>query len=274
MVRIIAFLVGMGFSAALFIGAFSPRDAVPESATAKFFKEPKEVHFSTDGPLGKFDRAQLQRGFQVYKEVCASCHSLKYVAFADLKGLGYTPGQIKGIAADWPIQVPSIDPESGDPATRKAIAADKFPSPYANDVAARNANGGALPPDLSLMTKAREHGPAYVYSLLTGYQAAPANLPKEVQPGPGLHYNPYFANLNLAMAEQISVDGQVTYAPGNPRATKDQMSKDVTAFLIWTAEPSLEDRHHMGLGVLGFLAIFALLCWLSYQSIWADKKKR
>ena len=274
MVRILAALVGFGFSIALFIAAFSPRDAVPESIIEKFHKEPKEVNFSSDGPFGKFDRAQLQRGFQVYKEVCSSCHSIKHVAFGDLTALGYTTGQIKGIAADWPIQVPSIDSESGDPATRKAIAADKFPSPYPNEVAARNANGGALPPDLSLMTKAREHGPAYVFSLLTGYVAVPADLPKDNQPGPGLHYNPYFPNLNLAMSQQISVDGQVTYAPGNPPATKDQMAKDVTAFLIWTAEPNLEARHHMGLGVLGFLAIFALLCWLSYQSIWADKKKR
>ncbi len=273
MVRILAALVGFGFATALLIAAFMPRDAAAPNIIEEFHKEPKEVHFASDGPMGKFDRAQLQRGLQVYKEVCASCHSLKQVAFADLKGLGYTPGQIKGIAADWQIKVPSIDPDSGDAKTRNAIPADKFPAPFANEAAARNANGHALPPDLSLITKAREHGPAYVYSLLTGYEAVPSGLPKDNQPGPGLHYNPYFPNLNLAMAQQINADGQVTYAPGNPPATKDQMAKDVTAFLIWTAEPNLEKRHQMGLAVLGFLAIFALLCWMSYQNIWADKKK-
>jgi ubiquinol-cytochrome c reductase cytochrome c1 subunit len=271
MVRILAALVGFGFATALLIAAFMPRDTVPESVIEQFHKEPKEVHFASDGLLGKFDRAQLQRGLQVYKESCAACHSLKHVAFGDLAQLGYTPGQIKGFAAEF--NVPSIDGDTGEATTRKGLPSDKFPAPYANDVAARAGNGGALPPDLSLITKAREHGPAYVYSLLTGYEAVPKDLPKDNQPGPGLHYNPYFPNLNLAMAQQITTDGQVTYAEGNLPATKDQIAKDVTAFLIWAAEPNLESRHKIGLAVLGFLAIFALLCWMSYQNIWADKKK-
>jgi ubiquinol-cytochrome c reductase cytochrome c1 subunit len=274
MVRILAGLVGLGFATALLCAVlFTSHTKAPESAIAMFHKEPREVEFESDGVMGKFDHAQLQRGFQVYKEICANCHSLKQVAFADLKDMGYTTGQIKGIAADWAIPVPTYDAETGDAKTRKAIPADKMPSPYANEAAARNANGHALPPDLSLITKAREEGPAYVYSLLTGYEEVPAKLPADNRPAAGLHYNPYFANLNLAMAQQITTDGQVTYAPGNPPATKDQMAKDVTAFLIWAAEPNLERRHNIGLGVMGFLAIFALLCWMSYKSIWADKKK-
>ena len=131
--------------------------------------QPKELHLASDGPFGKFDRQQLQRGFQVYKEVCAACHSLNLVSFRDLAALGYNEAEVKAIANQWPIEVPSINPDTGEPATRKAIPADHFPSPYANETAARAANNNALPPDLSLMAKAREGGAAYIYSLLTGY---------------------------------------------------------------------------------------------------------
>ncbi|MEK6638281.1 MAG: cytochrome c1 [Pseudomonadota bacterium] len=274
MVRIIAFLVGLGFVSALLVGVVIPREAVEETASHTFHLHPKEVSFSSDGPLGKFDRAQLQRGFQVYKEVCSACHSMSRVRFGDLAALGYTEGQVKTIAAEWAAETPSINPETGEPATRKSLASDKFPLVYANETAARAAQNGALPPDLSLITKAREGGASYVYSLLTGYTDPPANLPKDAQPGSGLHYNPYFANLNLSMAPPLVADDQVTYGEGAPKATVDQMAKDVAAFLIWTAEPKLENRHHAGLATMIFLLIFAGLTYMSYQSIWADKKAK
>jgi ubiquinol-cytochrome c reductase cytochrome c1 subunit len=274
MVRIIAFLIGIGFVSALLVGVVIPREAVEETASHKFHLHPKEVSFSSDGPFGKFDQAQLQRGFQVYKEVCSACHSMSRVRFGDLAALGYTEGQVKTLASEWIAETPSINPETGEPATRKSLASDKFPSPYANEVAARAAQNGALPPDLSLITKAREGGAAYVYSLLTGYTDPPANLPKDAQPSETLHYNPYFANLNIAMTPPLVADDQVSYGEGAPKATVDQMAKDVSAFLIWTAEPKLENRHQAGIATMIFLLIFAGLTYMSYKSIWADKKAK
>ena len=271
MVRPIAFLAGLVFVAALIVAILIPREASSETAAHKFHIHPKEVAFASDGPLGKFDRQQLQRGFQVYKEVCATCHSLHYVAFRDLQDIGFTAPEVKAIADQWAIEVPSINPDTGEAATRKAIPADKFPNPYANEVAARAANNNALPPDLSLITKAREGHAPYIYSLLTGYQAPPANLPADAKPSPGLHYNPYFANLNIAMPPPIVADGQVTYGDGT-NASVDQMSKDVAAFLIWTAEPKLENRHRTGIAVLIFLLIATTLAYFSYRNIWAGKK--
>ena len=162
---------------------------------------------------------QLQRGFQVYKEVCAACHGLSLVAFRDLAALGYEEPEIKAIANQWPIEVPSVNPDTGESATRKAVPSDRFPSPYANETAARAANNNALPPDLSLITKARHDGPAYVHSLLTGYQTPAGRTAEGKFPGvedrrTGLYYNPYFANLNIAMPPPITSDGQVTYADG------------------------------------------------------------
>ncbi|MET0372821.1 MAG: cytochrome c1 [Rhizorhabdus sp.] len=280
MVRPIAFLVGLGFAGillySLVMGAIAYVAEPPQpTAEHEFHLHPKEVSFSTDGPFGKFDLQQLQRGFQVYKEVCAACHSLHHVAFRDLKDLGFTDPEVKAIAKNWATEVPSINPETGEPATRKATPADKFPAPYANEVAGRAANNNAMPPDLSLMTKARHDGGAYVYSLLTGYQAnQPAELLKKFpdsKTGAGLHYNPYFANLNIAMPPPIVAEGQVTYADGT-KATVDQMSKDVAAFLIWTAEPKLQKRHEIGLAVIIFLLMATTLAYLSYRNIWAGVK--
>jgi ubiquinol-cytochrome c reductase cytochrome c1 subunit len=279
MVRPIGFLVGLGFVGVLLWSLLWGVVAYVSEPPAKtveheFHLAPKEVSFSFDGPLGKFDQAQLQRGFQVYKEVCAACHSLHHVTFRDLQGIGFSEGQTKTIASEWAIETPSINPETGEPATRKSIPADKFPSPFPNEVAARAANAGALPPDLSLMTKARHHGSAYVYSLLTGFQNQPAELLKEFPDAktPGtLHFNPYFANLNIAMAPPLTGDGQVSYSDGT-KASVDQMAKDVAAFLTWTAEPKLEIRHSVGLGVLIFLLCFTVLTWMAYQNIWRGKK--
>ncbi|RIX27302.1 cytochrome c1 [Sphingomonas edaphi] len=278
MVRIIAFFVGLGFAGVLLISLVVNLVAYVQSPTEptaehEFHREPKELHLASDGPLGKFDRQQLQRGYQVYKEVCAACHSMNLVSFRDLAALGYNEAEVKAEAAS--REVPGINPDTGEVTTRKALPTDRFPSPYANETAARAANNNALPPDLSLMTKAREGGAAYVYSLLTGYQNQPAKLLKEfpaAKTPQGLHYNPYFANLNIAMAPPLS-DGQVTYADGT-QATRDQMAKDVSAFLVWTAEPKLENRHRYGMAVLIFLIIATILGYFSYRNIWAEAKRQ
>ena len=282
MVRVIAFIIGLGFAGVLLISLIagvSETIASPAEATAEeeFQRHPKHLTLASDGPLGKFDRQQLQRGFQVYKEVCAACHGLSLVAFRDLHDLGYEEAELKAIANQWAIEVPSVNPETGEPATRKAIPSDPFPSPYANETAARAANNNALPPDLSLIAKAREGGAAYTYSLLTGYQRQPARLIKEfpaAKTPAGLHYNPYFANLNLAMPPPLTGAGQVTYAPGNPAPTVDQMAKDVSAFLVWAAEPKLENRHRSGIAVVIFLLVGTLLGYLAYRQIWAEAKRK
>ncbi|WP_404482734.1 cytochrome c1 [Novosphingobium sp. BL-52-GroH] len=278
MARILSILVGLFFTVALAwsfgLGFYTwATDPAAPTAEHEFHLHPKEVAFASDGAFGKFDKQQLQRGFQIYKEVCSACHSLSHVAFRDLAQLGYSEGQVKAIAAGF--QVPGTDPTTGEANTRPGMPTDYFPKPFANDTAARAANNNAVPPDLSLMTKARHDGPAYVYSLLTGFQAQPAALLKEFPDSKtpeGLHYNPYFANLNLAMAPPLTSDGQVEYGPGNPKPTVDQMSKDVAAFLIWTAEPSLEKRKQTGLAVTLFLLFATVLGYMSYRNIWAGKK--
>lgn len=276
MVRILGFLVGLGFVGfaawSLLWGAIAyVQDPPQPTVEHEFHHHARDVSYSFDGPFGRFDRRQLQRGLQVYREVCAACHGLEYVAFRNLHALGYNEAEVRAIADQWPIQVPSLNPETGEPATRKAIPADRFPSPYANEVAARAANNGALPPDLSLITKAREGGAAFVESLLTGYQNPPANLPAENRPGAGLHFNPYFANLNIAMPPPLTADGQVTYADGTP-PTRAQMAHDVAAFLAWAAEPELEKRHMYGLATLIFLLFGTILAYMAYQNVWAGRK--
>lgn len=283
--RLIAFFVGLFFVlAALWalvsgIGpAFSTfgehgRFTAP-TAEHEFHKAPKEYDFSFNGPLGKWDQVQLQRGLKVYDEVCAACHSLKYVAFRDLAALGLTEGQVKAYAAK--KVVPGIDPVTGEVTTRPGLPTDYFPSPYPNDVAARAANNNAIPPDLSLMTKARHEGTNYVASLLTGYQEVPAELKKEFPDfalSPTGHYNPYFANLGLAMPPPLLSEGQVTYDDGT-KATIDQMAQDVAAFLTWTAEPQLIKRRQTGWAVMVFLLFATVLAYLSKQQIWSAVKPK
>jgi ubiquinol-cytochrome c reductase cytochrome c1 subunit len=280
MIRKIGPVIGLGFVFVLMLSLFSGLKeyfTTPPAPTAEheYHRAPRELHLASNGPMGHFDRQQLQRGFQVYKEVCAACHSLHLVAFRDLAALGYEEPEIKAIANQWATEVPSVNPETGEVATRKAVPADHFPSPYANETAARAANNNALPPDLSLITKAREEGPAYVHSLLTGYAKQPAALLKEfpaARTPTGLYYNPYFANLNLAMPPPLTSEGQVTYADGT-KPTVDQMATDVAAFLTWTAEPKLENRHRYGLTVLIFLIFATILGYLSYRNIWAEAKR-
>ncbi|MBB3982469.1 ubiquinol-cytochrome c reductase cytochrome c1 subunit [Sphingobium fontiphilum] len=282
MVRIGAFLVGLFFAGWLLVSFLMGAAAYisePPAPTVEheFHLAPKHVDFSFDGPFGKYDKAQLQRGFQVFKEVCSACHSLKFVAFRDLEALGYNEAEVKAIAKQWAIKTPDVDPKTGEMTGRDPVPADHFPKPFANNVAAAAANNNAIPPDLSLMTKARHHGSAYVYSLLTGYREQPAELLKkfpDAKTPEGLHYNPYFANLNLAMAPPLTAEGQVTYGEGQPKPTVDQMAKDVAAFLTWTAEPKLENRRTAGLATIIFLLIATGLAYMSYQNIWADKKKK
>lgn len=281
MIRILSILVGLFFSVAL-LWSFGNGAATviaegqlkPATAEHEFHLHPKELDLASNGPFGKFDKQQLQRGFQVYKEVCSACHSLRLVAFRDLKALGYNDDEVKAIAAGF--QVPGVDQATGEPNMRPGLATDYFPKPFANDIAARAANNNAVPPDLSLMTKARHDGGAYVYSLLTGYQNQPAALLKhfpDSKTGPGLHYNPYFPNLNLAMAPPLTGEGQVSYKDGT-KPTVDQMAKDVSAFLVWTAEPKLDKRNQTGWPVVLFLIFATVLGYLSYRQIWADKKPK
>jgi ubiquinol-cytochrome c reductase cytochrome c1 subunit len=272
MVRLLGILIGLGF---VFVAAWSLAWGVAaylgepheQSVEHRFHQEPRDFAYSFDGPFGKYDRRQLQRGFQVYKEVCSACHALSFVAFRNLADLGYGEEEIKAIADKWQIEVPAIDPKTGEATTRKALPADAFPSPYPNETAARAANNNALPPDLSLITKAREGGPAYVASLLTGYRNPPANLPADARPGQGLHFNPWFANLNIAMPPPLTADGQVSYADGTS-PTREQMATDVSAFLAWTAEPRLENRRSAGWAVLAFLIFATILAYMAYQNIW------
>ena len=275
-VRLVGIAVGLVFAAAalwalvLGIIALATEETVPHAP----YEKPIDVGFSFDGPFGKWDHVQLQRGLKVYDEVCSACHSLKYVAFRDLEALGYDEGQIKAYAAA--KQVPGIDPNTGEATMRPGLPTDYFPSPYPNNVAAAAANNNAIPPDLSLMTKARGDGVNYVASLLVGYGPPSEELlaeHPEVAPGPGLYHNKYFPNLNLAMAPPLTSSGQVTYDDGT-EATIAQMSEDVAAFLAWTAEPTMVQRKQTGWPVLIFLLFATILAYLSKQQIWSAMKPK
>jgi ubiquinol-cytochrome c reductase cytochrome c1 subunit len=237
-------------------------------------RHPVDVEWSFSNPLfGKYDRAQLQRGFQVYKEVCASCHSLKQVALRDLQGIGFTENEVKAIAKGYTMS--DINPDTGEVVDRPGLPTDYFPSPYPNAEAAQAANNGAAPPDLSLMVKAREGHAEYLYSLLLGYDEKPPAQIKNSEGKmekfeilAGQNYNPWFPGYKIAMGKQLE-NGKIDYQDGT-RATAQQMAKDVTAFLMWTAEPKLEDRRRMGVSVLLFLAVLIGLTFVSYKRIWKD----
>ncbi len=282
MVRPLGILAGIGFVAVAlwsFMWGAIAYVSEPHVKTAEHWvaehRPAKEVSFSFDGPAGQYDNRQLQRGFQVYKEVCSACHSMKYLSFRDLEEIGFSKPEVKAIAKNWALETPSIDPATGEATTRKPLPSDRFPMPFANDVAARAANNNAIPPDQSLIAKAREDGPHYIYRLLTSYQDQPAELLKrypDVKTPDGLHYNPWFRNLNLAMAPPLT-DGSVTYTDGT-KSSVNQMSKDVSAFLMWAAEPKLQARHRVGWAALVYLLIFTGLAYAAYRSIWADKKNK
>jgi cytochrome c1 len=235
----------------------------------------KDVAFSFDGPFGKFDVAAQQRGFQVYKEVCSACHSLNFVAFSALSdengNTGFFTGpEVKAIAAGYKIVAGPNDKgettdANGTPLMRPGVVSDHFPPPFPNEQAARASNNGALPPDLSLMAKAREGGPAYIYSILTGFGEKP---PAGFKVLPNKYFNPYFPGGNISMPPPLSAN-QVTYSDGT-KATVDQMAHDVATFLMWTAEPKLEERHKIGFGVMAFLLLLSALSFLAYRKLWKD----
>ena len=277
MIRIFSILIGLFFTSALVWsfgnGAYNQyADPAPASAEEEFHLHPKPLKLASDGVMGHFDRQQVQRGFQVYQEVCATCHALKLVAYRDLAALGYSEAEVKAIALK--ATIAGKDAITGEVKDRPGMPSDHFPPvTYA---------GQGSPPDLSLIAKSREGGAAYVRSLLTGYaeQAGYKNAEgkflltefKDLASPSGTHFNPYFANLNIAMPPPLTADGQVTYAPGNPKPTVDQMAQDVSAFLVWTAEPKLEKRHQTGLAVLGFLIFATILAYMAYRNVWAGKK--
>ena len=222
---------------------------------------PPHQKWSFDGVFGTYDRAALQRGFQVYKEVCSACHAVKHLYYRDLAELGYSEDSIKGIAAQ--VQVTDGPNEQGEMFQRPGRPSDPIARPFANDQAARAANNGALPPDLSLITKAREGGSDYIYALLTGFKDAPQG----VKLNPNMYYNEYFAGHQIAMPPPLNAD-QVKYAEGTP-STVQQMAHDVVTFLSWAAEPNLEQRHRIGFKVILFLLIATGVFYAGKRKIWS-----
>jgi len=252
-------------------------------------EEPKDIHWSFEGPFGKFDAEQLQRGYKVYREVCSACHSMDLMYFRNLGQKGgpfYDPKYpnpiqnpyVKSLAAD--IKVKDIDSETGDDIQRPATPADKFPAPFPNEAAAAASNGGKAPPDLSVMAKAREGGPAYIYSILTGFVPAPRGLNVMA----GRYYNPYYpgdvSSFWTGPKDQVPKGGfiamppplapnKVTFDDGTPSTVANE-ARDVAAFLAWAAEPKMEERKEFGLGAMIYLLIFTGLLYASYRRIWRD----
>ena len=282
MKKILISLAALGLLAAG--GAAIAEEAAHSEAAPTHFPihEPKEIKWSFAGPFGTYDKAQLQRGLKVYKEVCSACHSMNLVAFRTLEGLGYSEAQVKAFAAEYTIHDGPND--DGDMFDRPGLPSDHFPAPFPNEQAAAAANGGAAPPDMSLLAKARgvergfprfifdiftqyaESGPDYIHSLLTGYDETP---PAGMAIPEGTHYNPYFiSGVSLKMPKPLS-DDQVTYDDGSPQ-TVEQYSQDVTAFLMWAAEPHMEDRKKTGFRVLIFMLLFGVLMYLTKRKVWAN----
>jgi cytochrome c1 len=214
------------------------------------------------GPFGTYDAALLRRGFQVYREICSNCHSLKLVAYRNLGELGFSEAEVKAIAAEKQVQDGPND--QGDMYMRPAKPSDRFVSPFANDQAARAGNNGALPPDLSLITKARHGGADYIVALMTGFK----DPPKDLKMADGMNFNEAFPGHQIAMPPPIA-DGSVTYADGTKNG-QEQIAKDVAAFLTWTAEPEMEARHRLGIKTLAFLAAMTAMFYALKRRIWAD----
>ena len=233
------------------------------SSLAEEIKIPKH-DWSFKGITGKFERSSLQRGYQVYTEVCSSCHSMKYLSYRNLAENGgpeFTEVQAKAIAASFEVtDGPNAD---GEMFTRPGKLSDKFVMPYENIKAAQAANGGAYPPDMSVLVKARGGGVDYIYSLLQGYEDPPSGIILD----DGVYYNKFMYGNKIKMANQLS-DGLIEYADGT-NATVEQMSKDVTTFLMWSAEPHLESRHQMGFKAIVYLIILTILVYFSMKRIWS-----
>jgi len=238
--------------------------ATPLSSHAAEKVEYLKTDWSFKGLFGKFDRGALQRGYQVYTEVCASCHSMKYLSYRNLSEKGgpeFTEQQAKAIAASFDVtDGPNSD---GEMFTRPGKLSDKFVMPYENVKAAQAANGGAYPPDMSVLVKARGGGVDYIYSLLQGYEDPPVGITLDE----GVHYNKYMYGNKIKMSNPLS-DGLIEYSDGT-NATVEQMSKDVTTFLMWTAQPHLETRHQMGFKAIVYLIILTILVYFSMKRIWS-----
>ena len=221
-----------------------------------------EQKWPFNGIFGRFDESSLQRGFQVYREVCAACHGIRHISYRDLKGIGYTNDEIKVIAADYEIVDGPND--EGEMFEREALPSDKFVGPYENDKIARLANNGAYPPDLSLIVKARANGADYLYSLLNGYKDYPENF----EASEGMYYNEFYPGYQIAMPSPL-MDDIVEYSDGT-EATQQQIAKDVTSFLAWTAEPELEERKSLGVKTLFFLILLTIMLLGVKRKIWKD----
>lgn len=251
-------------SSALLLPAAS---AKAEPATPQAANQAPEVphqDWSFSPPFGSYDNAQLQRGFQVYKEICSNCHSMRLLSYRNLGEPGgpeFSPKAVEVIASQ--AQITDGPNEKGEMFQRPGRPSDHFRSPFANDQLARNANGGALPPDLSVIAKAREGGPDYIYALLTGYAEPPAGFTV----AQGMHYNKAFPGHQIAMPPPLS-DGLIKYTDGT-KGSLDNYARDVSAFLMWAAEPKLEQRHKTGARVLIFLAVFAAIMYLAKRTVWA-----
>lgn len=245
---LIALVVGVGLG-----GAARALEEAPE---------PPHQQWPFEGVFGTYDTAASQRGFQVYKEVCSACHAVKHLAFRNLEEIGYTEDQVKGIAAQY--QVTDGPNDEGQMFQRPARPSDPIPGPFPNDQAARAANNGALPPDLSLITKAREGGPDYVYAILNGFKDPPAGF-KLLE---GTYYNQYFTGHQIKMPPPLTQTDQLKYADGT-QATVPQMSHDVVSFLSWAAEPNLNDRHRIGFKVILFLIIATGVFYAAKRKIWS-----
>ena len=247
--------VGAIVAAFVLIGS-NPAAAAEEAAA------PPSMKWTFDGLFGSFDRAALRRGFQVYTEVCAACHSLRLVHYRNLTAIGFTEDQVKAIAAE--VEVTDGPDAEGEMFDRPALPSDRFVSPFPNDNAARAANNGALPPDLSLVTKSRIGGPDYLYGLMIGYKDEPEGM----EMAEGMAYNMFFPGHQIAMPAPLS-DELVEYADGT-EATVPQMAKDVTAFLVWAAEPELEERKRMGVKVVLFLLLLTGMLFAVKRAVWSN----
>lgn len=244
-----------------FLISFSSFGAIADTTA----KKPLQLVWPFEGIFGTFDRQAAQRGAQVYLEVCSTCHSNHNLYYRNLKDIGFSEAEIKQLAQKYTVKDgPNAEGEMFD---RPALPSDRFVSPYPNEEAARAANNGAYPVDLSLIIKARQDGPNYVFSLLSGYQEAPAN----VKLMPGLYYNPYFEGGQIAMPPPLT-EGQVTFSDGTS-ATVEQMAKDVVVFLQWAAEPEMEHRKSMGLKVMIFLLVFTVFFYMAKKKIWKNISK-
>lgn len=239
--------------------AFAP---APASAAGGEEIHIPDTRFSFDGIFGTYDRASAQRGFQIYKEVCANCHAMHLLSYRNLRALGLTEAQVAAIAAT--VQIQDGPNDEGQMFERPGRPSDRFRSPFPNPQAARAANNGALPPDLSVIAKARAGGADYLYALLTGY----GDPPPGVTVMEGMNYNRYFPGHQIAMAAPLN-EGQVEFSDGTP-STLENMARDVSTFLQWAAEPELEERRAMGIKIILFLTVLAGLAYAVKRKIWAD----